>query len=361
MRKFLVAKDSKEKDRADGAKREVPCKKDGSVIGSHEAMIQIPSKRSHPAIVSKERKKVFPPENKPQNKFQIPLRNEEKKHDNNLTKIQKLSYLMKTEYFTVHNNPSTTDEKTEDTREGEENQEEEPSAGIEEKINENERGDDEKECREAIVLEDDENIAEDPEEGDGEGHSEKRPRGSMIQSSMDEYFDLDPIKLEEKLLHHPLTRHIAQPQASPYFSRTPFQFYQNPAQYSKPLQLYRSNVSSVLIKKFANPSVATIRSSAYNSHRNGGVTCLEFDPLGVLIAVGSRNGVLRIFDCDEILFWIQKNSNYSRQRSQSSSPLSSLLPPLPSHLSQYPPNPTCLHPYHHKEHLFSRLDSFPAL
>jgi WD40 repeat protein len=307
MKKFLVPKDSKDakKDRTVGA-----CKR-GDGISSHE-VLQIPSKRSHEATAVPSRqeiKKVRPSsaEKIPFNKFHTPKRSDEKRHDSNLTKIQKLSYLMKTEYFTVQ---SSTPDEAQIINEGERQREElkeEKEDERNESINNNREEDDA--VDRVIVLSDGNSdpgadLGEEQDEED-----ENRSQGPVIQKSMEEYYDVDPIKMEEKLRSHSLSHHISQPQASPYFSRTPFQFYQNPAQYSKPFQLYRSNVSSVLIKKFTNPSIATIRSHAYTSHRNGGVTCLEFDPLGVLVAVGSSNGVLRVYDSDEILFQIQNHKN----------------------------------------------------
>jgi hypothetical protein len=43
--------------------------------------------------------------------------------------------------------------------------------------------------------------------------------------------------------------------------------------------------------------------------RRGGVTCVKFDKDGVLCAVGSSNGVLRVYDFDEVTYALQLNNN----------------------------------------------------
>jgi hypothetical protein len=44
--------------------------------------------------------------------------------------------------------------------------------------------------------------------------------------------------------------------------------------------------------------------------RKGGVTCVKFDKGGVLCAVGSSNGVLRVYDFDEVTFALQVAANF---------------------------------------------------
>jgi hypothetical protein len=246
---------------------------------------------------------------KPTNHFQIEeQKTKKKKVDQNLTKIHKLSYLIQTEYFNL----------TLDQGEGkmEYNLSDTLSPTVHSVVGEAEE--EETADRDQKYIEE----IDDGEEGEKEDHTHNPNSRPPSQMLLEDYFDLDPTIAEEQI------RRSAPPpsltSASPYFSRIPTQFYQNPAQYSKPFHLYRSNISSLLMQRFRSPhsSISRINdtnSSSYPPSRGGGITCLEFDPVGVLIAIASANGQLKIYDSDEILFHHQRSSSSSASDSQLSS------------------------------------------
>ena len=102
------------------------------------------------------------------------------------------------------------------------------------------------------------------------------------------------------------------------FTQDP-QHFSHPARFS--LGISRSRLASLVGSKMhpvATPAGAvqllnTPREARYGAAatpcRRGGVTCVQFDKGGVLCAVGGSNGVLRVYDFDEVTFALHLAAN----------------------------------------------------
>lgn len=314
MRKFLISKDTKDskdsKDTKDTKDSKVINKKATNKDPDTSQNIQFPLKRVlHETTNSST---LIQKDIKPLNKFKI--QKEKNNIQENLTKIQKLSYLMReTEYFNLPTTATPAEEEDIDIRTSSRARREENIEIVTENENRNNEVNDDGKMIEIIAISDTEEFVSD--ENILEDQDEDCQSKCAIQTTIDEFYQIDQIKLEDRIYQSlPLE---SKPLASPYFAKVPSQFYQDPAQYCKPFQLYRSNVSSVLLKNLTTqPYISSIESNLINfrlTPRSGGITCLEFDPVGVLLAVGSANGLLRVYDSDEILFRTQKQSDIDQR------------------------------------------------
>jgi WD40 repeat protein len=115
----------------------------------------------------------------------------------------------------------------------------------------------------------------------------------------------------------------------------PVTFVRDPASYSHPLRAAPSDLHAMIAAHFRASDVI-MRLSAGGMQGNGqlltpkrvGCTCIKFDSDGVLFVVGGSNGVVRVYDFDDVLFASQRASKASTPSLPSAAPALTAVPPI---------------------------------